>query len=691
MALPPFALAMFLLAAPAVPSDPAISAERWTQIGPPPMAVFDVAMSAAERSTLYAGTLHGVFKSLDGGDHWFPSSVGLPGDGFYGSPVQALSLSVNPAAPDILLAGTERGVFRSVNAGDSWVMSEDGILPMGGPVSELHQDTHDPNLVYAISTLYSYLSTDGGQTWSRLSGPGQYLKTMVIDPADGHHVFATNGGNLISSADAGKSWSTLTFPPGEVLYSLALDPRGRALLAATSRGIYKSSDAGGTWSYANSDVVAERLAVDPSDSNVVYAATFSELIRTTDGALSWEVVELPPTTGSVVRPATFGSRPALLLDPGNSRMVFASGSRGLFRSQDQGASWSESDSGLSQFSVGALTPIPGPQASLLLGYAGGTGFQPFLLRGDSRGLSWQESYDGMTSSVVHALVADPGLPDVIYAAGGGIFRSTDGGLNWTILEPGIFGSMSGQTGVIWSFAVDPTRATTLYAGTLAPWKYQGLSASGVFKSIDGGATWIRSVSGLPSPQMPTIFSLIVDRSRPGTVYAGTGDGVFKSSDEGASWARSGLAGLQVNVLSLAPGSPAVLFAGLDQGGIQRSDDGGQTWNSSPDGLPNVSIWDMKVDPRNSQALFLATFGAGVYRSRDQGRSWEGFNEGLADLQLTKLAFDASGSYLFAGGWNLGVSVRQILMDREKVRRGPRRPGTRGVMHRNGAERPTTPR
>src|ERR1035438_4060631 len=102
-------------------------------------------------------------------------------------------------------------------------------------------------------------------------------------------------------------------------------------------------------------------------------------------------------------------------------------------------------------------------------------------------------------------------------------------------------------------AIDPPTPATLYAA-----EYGG----GVFKSINGGASWSASSSGLTNLG---VLALVIDPSNPATLYAGTvNGGLFKSSNGGASWSASN-PGLPYDVRALAidPWNPATLYAGID--------------------------------------------------------------------------------------------------------------------------------
>jgi len=124
---------------------------------------------------------------------------------------------------------------------------------------------------------------------------------------------------------------------------------------------------------------------------------------------------------------------------------------------------------------------------------------------------------GPGDAFVNALAIDPRTPTTLYAAGDGVFKSTDGGNTWSAVNTGL------PALFVNALAIDPTTPTTLYAGI-------GISGGGVFKSTDGGNTWSAVNTGLTTPYVDT---LAIDPRTPTTLYAGTVDGgVFKSTDGG---------------------------------------------------------------------------------------------------------------------------------------------------------------
>jgi hypothetical protein len=177
---------------------------------------------------------------------------------------------------------------------------------------------------------------------------------------------------------------------------------------------------------------------------------------------------------------------------------------------------------------------------------------------------------------VFCFAVGPSPEGVVYAGtGSGVFRSDDGGDSWR------YRGLTGER--VLSLAVDPRAPDTAYAGidTEEP------GSGGVFKTTDGGVTWLPVRIGLEDPDYEPdsplfkyrpVNALLVDPHDPGTVWAGLDDrgGLQRSTNGGAEWSSASLPG---DVLSIAsnPWLPEVLYVSVDHGrGISRSIDGGNT-------------------------------------------------------------------------------------------------------------------
>lgn len=235
---------------------------------------------------------------------------------------------------------------------------------------------------------------------------------------------------------------------------------------------------------------------------------------------------------------------------------------------------------------------------------------------------WIKQATGPGPGSVHAFAIDPMAPNTMYAGttyilasvdgssgtldGGGVFKSTDGGTSW--LATGL------KNNSVASLAINPAIPATLYAGM----------RNGVSKSTDGGASWV----AVGPPEAPYIAALAIHPSAPDTLYAGTYRyGVLKSIDGGVTWvaANTGLTNLDVLALAIDPLAPNTLYAGTGGGGIFKSMDGGTTWAAANAGLTNLNVRTLAINPGSPDRLYVGTGGGGVFKSTDGGVTWRSSN------------------------------------------------------------------
>lgn len=325
------------------------------------------------------------------------------------------------------------------------------------------------------------------------------------------------------------------------------------------------------------------LAIDPHDHSVVYAGTNGGVFKSTDGGGHWSPVNVGlPMPGPYDNGGPYIY--SLAIDPQNTATVYA------------GVSF------LSDFAV-----------------AGGLG----VYRSDDAGNSWYAANKGIEDRTVYALAIDPATPTTLFAAGkaysslfgpANVFRSTDGGASWSVSLPLLFDYVS-------DLAIDPQAPETTYAAT----------TGGVFKTTDGGNTWIAMNSGLT---ITNVSSLAINPIDSSIVYAGTrGGGVFKSINAGSSWTavNTGLTGSWVRALEMDLQSPGTLYAGLEEHrAIFKTTNHGATWTPVNSGLPAAHIgassfgWNidsLAVDPVTPAIVYAATELNGVFKSVNGGDQW----------------------------------------------------------------------
>jgi photosystem II stability/assembly factor-like uncharacterized protein len=246
-----------------------------------------------------------------------------------------------------------------------------------------------------------------------------------------------------------------------------------------------------------------------------------------------------------------------------------------------------------------------------------------MWRSPDGGESWQRVRDGLTGeSRVYGLSVHPAEPRTVFAgAEDGIYRSGDGGQSFARLDSPM------NACEVWKIAVDPTDPDIIFAGT---------RPAALYRSTDGGRHWQKLAADIvdecPNVGVPRVTALTVDPSDPKIVWAGIEvDGVRRSTDRGDSWSRitNGVYDLDIHDIAVTVNGGSTVLTSTP-GEIFASADRGESWN----GLGVRDRFELRYcrglaqKPDDPETLFVATGDAAVgstgaiQRSRDGGRSWE---------------------------------------------------------------------
>ena len=284
----------FLLAAITLTLAPCLAfagVNHWTSSGPLGSFVNSLAIDPNNPDTVYTVASQVVLKSRDGGVSWTTSLEPPSGsDPFVGG------LAIDPVSPSNVYAGTPGGVFKSVDAGSSW----NAMGPDHAKVYSLAIDPLAPSNVFAGTAGGIFKSTDGGGSWNgMLSSTSIYSlvfsaqKPAMIFGADFDSSFYYPNNSIVyKSADEGATWTPSVAPTGIPPGALAVDPASPSTLFAGSlrgapSGFFKSTDSGLTWSLANDGSYVTAFVIDPQNSKTIYAGTNSGFVQSTDGGVSW--------------------------------------------------------------------------------------------------------------------------------------------------------------------------------------------------------------------------------------------------------------------------------------------------------------------------------------------------------------------------------------------------------------------
>jgi photosystem II stability/assembly factor-like uncharacterized protein len=309
---------------------------------------------------------------------------------------------------------------------------------------------------------------------------------------------------------------------------------------------------------------------------------------------------------------------------------------------------------------------------LLVGATSGH-WGPTVYRSDDLGATWDETEGGALRfppgsgtalvQVWQLLPGRAGEPDVVWAGTepGAVFRSDDGGDTFTLLE-GLWNHPHRPTWepggggqclhTILPHPTDPDRMTV------------GISTGGVYRTSDGGATWSPSNGGIAAPFLPDpnpeygqcVHKIATHPDRPEQLFLQNHGGVYRSDDGGSMWASIGEGlpatfGFPVVVHPHRPGVAYIfpLVADVNRtppagrARVFRTPDAGETWEALSEGLPQEHAYfavmrdAMCTDVAQPAGIYFGTRNGELYASRDDGDSWSALAQHLPDVFVVRAA------------------------------------------------------
>lgn len=305
-------------------------------------AIVVIALHPSNSNILYVATNDYIYKTRDEGRTWEKISGGM-------SHSRVISMAIDPAYPATVYAGMKGdAVYKSYDGGQRWTAQTSGLddVTFTSVVNQLVLDPADGNHLWAATSMGIFESTDGGDSWKkRMEGMKEVLVTVTVafDPANPDSMYAGTSGGVYKSMDRAKTWAKVNtglVSPGVLASSRALmvnmillDPRRpETVYAATLNGLYKTVDEARSWHRIGETLPDQMINVMAVDrSGTVYVAGREGLHKSTDGGKTWRTMNAG--LGSLnVR--------SLALSPRDQRTLYlGTNGSGLYRSQDGGETW----------------------------------------------------------------------------------------------------------------------------------------------------------------------------------------------------------------------------------------------------------------------------------------------------------------------------------------------------------------
>ncbi len=486
---------------------------------------------------------------------------------------------------------------------------------------------------------------------------------------------------FITSLPAQEIWEPTPGPYGGAVRDLvALDVQ--TVLAGTYfGGLYRSDDGGRQWTPAGMEEMAV-FVFHRASSSRLFAGCQNEIIVSTDNGSSWR--------GVVASPEGF----IFSIDDDGAGTFFAAGREGLFRSIDDGDAWGHLDAG-AEGSQGLCVCVT-DQNTVLAGFNNAG-----LRRSTDGGDSWALADPAFDGEQVQTLARN-GRTLVASVWGKGLYISPDNGFTWENRSTGVndlrvnsilirdngdilVGTQAGEIwkstdlGGSWTQLPSPGDVGPILvirevdSGTF----YCGRGDYGLFRSTDGGQSWVPSSQGIRNIDAT---GMVVDGS--GTLYvAFRSRHLLKSTDHGDTWQE---ADETYGGRLLGMDASARIYNAMDYRGISVTSDGGTTWNPLGEGLDRPRFYQFAVAPdghlyavlRNSpnmhlppgtntwqefgaplsnvgigllqcagEIVFAFAVGDGLYRSDDGAQSWEKCENGLPGTQFSCITGDTDSVFV----------------------------------------------
>jgi len=533
----------------------------------------------------------GIIKTTNGGTNWVNYTSGLP------STTYCSRIVIRPGFNSQLFAamGTS-GLYKSLDAGVTWVQvvagrCDDIIFSPNGTNAYItgsgtgYRISNDGGLtftanttvtmgtrnhiaicknvpailyiaVYSGSTISVYKSTDSGVNFTPVAvgtnfngSQAWYDFYMQVNPFDPNYAYVgsidiwrtTNGGTSFENITNGYGGGVVHVDE----HNMDFNPTNSdELVAVNDGGVWKSSDRGTTWQNMNVTLTLTqfyRIAGDPNNVNHILGGTQDNGTQRTTGTLNWAA-------------AFGGDGGEVCFHSTSSQYILGeTQNNGVRRTTNGGSTW-----------VGATSGLTG------------------------------------SGSWVGPLISHPTTAGIFYTARQQVFMSTDWAASWTAIS-------SGTSGTIREMAISRTNPNIMYA----------TSGSLIFKSTDGGTTFTSVTTGLPGRTITGVYVHPDSANVAVITFSGFGAGkVYKTINGGVSW---------INISGNLPDSPtndvliyypnmstSIYYAAMDIG-VFFTNNYGTNWVELADGLPNTVAMHLDYN-RVTNRLRIGTHGRGVWET-----------------------------------------------------------------------------
>lgn len=538
----------------------------------------------------------GVLKSIDGGATW--NTTGLT---WTTSQSRFISkLLINPLNPVEVFAFTSAGIYRTRNSGTNWSLVTNGYY------KDAEYKPGDTTTIYAANGSSVYRSINGGQSFSNTTFNSSGIKQIriAVTPADPNYLYIVGTsstdafGGLFRSTNSAATFSTMSTTPNilggtQAWYDLSIgvSPSNKDEVMVGGIDLWKSTNGGVNWAQSTFGYGGGPY-IHPDQHDVIYM-NGTTIWAAHDGGVSMSINN--GGTWTTVNGNMNIAEPYFL---GVSAL---SSTRIVAGLQDNGTiMWNGTTWSLIKGGDGMECFVDWNNNNTVIGsYVDGAHAKSL-----NSGSTWANIVSGLTGTGnwIAPITQDPNNSSIFYAGRQDVFKSVNQGNSWSQL-----GSLGGG-GDVMVINAAPSNSNVIYAAR----------ATILYKTTDGGINWTNITSGIPTGSA-RITDIDIDNTNANNVYVtlsgySAGNKVFYSTDGGLSWTNysNGLPNLPANCIVYKKNSAGAIYVGMDYGVYYRelSMSSFVPYNT---GLPNVWVNDMEIYYPTGK-LRAATFGRGIWET-----------------------------------------------------------------------------
>lgn len=556
-------------------------------------------------------------------------------------------MAFHPTNPNIFWIGTPAGgLWKTITGGASWTTNTDNLPVLG--ISDIAVNPTNASIMY--------VATGDGEAPFSLTSIGAF------------NAGDTKSIGILKSIDGGNTWNTTglnwNVTAEKLIRRLIINPSNpQILIAATSDGIWRTTDSGANWTPVQLGYFMD-LEYKPGDPTIVYATTYNnngnaQIYRSINSGATWSLITTLPNV----------TRINLAVSANSPTLVDA-----LCAKTDQGLAglWYSNDSG--------------------------TSFSQYFVGTNSNNLlNWSYNASGAGGQGNYDLAYDinPNNVNDIWLGGVNTWNSTDGGSNWFIKT-------------MWSPSTssNPNNVPVVHADKhfiafhpLVPGTMFECNDGGLYKTSNGGTSWTDLSNGLQISQIYRIgasqtvsnniicglqdngsreiynnnwheqtggdgMECIIDYSNANTEYASYSNGVIYRTYD--FWANKTTisanipggqpTGAWITPFVIHPSNPNILFAGYDK--LYKSTNQGNSWVAISPVLDVNLLRSIAVSPSNTNTIYAASQES-LYKTINGGSNWTSISLGISNVKNSYITVDPTNSqkvYLTLSGYSSGNKV-----------------------------------